>query len=290
MTVKQALRRTSITLEEHAIDDASLEAEVLLMHVLGVDRAGMYLRFDDALSLDAEQALGRLTQRRLAHEPLAYITGSREFYGNDFCVDRHVLIPRPETESLVEAAIERANRRFPAGAPVIADVGTGSGAIAISLALRLPQARIYAVDISPRALEIASVNCRRHNVDIQLLEGDLLDPLPEPIDIVVANLPYVRDDEMGGLSPEIRLYEPPLALCGGSDGLDVVRRLIAGTLDKLRPGGDLLLEIAPAQVQTLAAWTGSNLPWALVSPFPDPAGVTRFVKITSPCRAPAVVD
>jgi release factor glutamine methyltransferase len=182
------------------------------------------------------------------------------------------------------------NSRFPAGDPVIADVGTGSGAIAVSLALRFPQARVYATDICPRALEVASINCRRHDVSVQLLEGDLLGPLPEPVDIVVANLPYVRDDELGGLSAEIKIYEPSIALCGGSDGLDVVRRLIAGAPARLRPGGAMLLEVAPGQVQALAEWVESNLPGAGVSPFPDLGGVARFVEIATSCRALAVVD
>jgi release factor glutamine methyltransferase len=290
MIVKRALRRTAKTLAARSVEDASLEAEVMLMHVLDVDRAGLYLRLDELLSLDSEEALGRVTERRLAQEPLAYITGSREFFGSDLHVAPGVLIPRPETESLIEAAIKLANRRFHAGDPVIADVGTGSGAIAVSLALRLPRARVYATDICPRALEVASVNCRRYDVAVRLLEGDLLDPLPEPVDIVVANLPYVRDDELGGLSAEIRVYEPSIALCGGSDGLDVVRRLIASAAAKLCPGGAVFLEIAPAQVQALTEWVVSNLPGAVVSPFPDLGGVTRFVEAVVPHSAMATIN
>ena len=290
MIVKQALRRTAKILSAHSIEDASLEAEVMLMHVLGVDRVGLYLRLDDVISIDSEKAIGQVIERRLEHEPLAYITGSREFFGSDFHVAPGALIPRPETESLVEATIELVSSRFPAGDPVIADVGTGSGAIAVSLALRLPQARIYAIDISPRALEVASINCRRHNVGVQLLEGDLLDPLPEPADIIVANLPYVRDDEMGGLSAEIRLHEPSIALSGGRDGLDAVRRLIAGAPARLRPGGAVLLEIAPAQVQALTEWVEINLPGAGVSPFFDLSGMTRFVEVRTPHRALAMID
>ncbi len=290
MIVKQALRCTATTLAEHAVDDAFLEAEVMLMHTLGVDRTGLYLRLDDALSAADGITLKRMAERRLEHEPLAYITGSREFFGSDLYVASGALIPRPETESLVEATIELVNSRFPAGDPVIADVGTGSGAIAVSLALRLPRARVYATDMCPRALEAASINCRRHDVGVQLLEGDLLEPLPEPVDIVVANLPYVRDEEMRSLSPEIRLYEPPIALAGGRDGLDVVRRLIANAPAKLRPGGAVLLEIAPGQVQALTEWVESNLPKSEVSAFPDLGGVPRFVKIATPCRALAMVD
>jgi release factor glutamine methyltransferase len=290
MIVKQALRRAAMTLVEHSIEDASLEAEVMLMHVLGVSRAGLYLRLDDILPIDRGEAMAQVMERRLEHEPLAYITGSREFFGIDFYVTRGALIPRPETESLVEATIKLVNSRFPAGDAVIADIGTGSGAIAVSLALELPQAMVYAVDISPRALEVASINCRRHGVGVQLLEGDLLAPLPEPVDIVVANLPYVSDAEMVELSAEIRLYEPSIALAGGSDGLDVVRRFIAGAPASLRSGGTMLLEIAPGQVQALAGWIVSNLPGSIVSPFGDLGGVTRLVKITTPCRALATLN
>jgi len=290
MIVKQALRRTAITLAEHAVDDAHLEAEVMLMHVLGVDRAGLYLRLDDDLSLDSEEVIGQVTERRLAHEPLAYITGSREFLGSDLHVAPGVLIPRPETETLVEAAIESIESRFPAGDPVIADIGTGSGAIAISLALRFPQARIYATDVCQRALELASINCKRHHVGVRLLKGELLGPLPEPVDIVVANLPYVRDDELGGLSAEIVIYEPSIALCGGSDGLDVVRRLIESVTAKIRPGGAILLEVAPGQVQALTEWVVSNLPGAVVSPFTDLGGVTRFVEVLVPHSAMATIN
>jgi release factor glutamine methyltransferase len=290
MIVKQALRRAAMTLADHSIEDASLEAEVMLMHVLGVSRAGLYLRLDDVLSIEDERVADRAMERRLEHEPLPYITGSREFFGIDFHVAPGVLIPRPETESLVEATIKLVNSRFPDGAPVIADIGTGSGAIAVSLALELPQAMVYAIDISPRALEVASINCRRHGVGVQLLEGDLLAPLPEPVDIVVANLPYVSDAEMGELSAEIRLYEPSIALAGGSDGLDVVRRLIVGAPARLRPGGVILLEIAPSQVQALAGWIVSNLPGSIVSPFGDLSGVIRLVKITTPCRALATIN
>ena len=151
--------------------------------------------------------------------PAAYITGHREFYGLDFAVNSSVLVPRPETELLVEKALELARER---SLSTIADIGTGCGAIAVSLAVNLPQTRIYATDISAPALEVALSNCRKHGVTdrVTLLEGDMLAPLPEPVDLIVANLPYVREPEMTGVNT--LGFEPPLALNGGPDGLDKI--------------------------------------------------------------------
>jgi release factor glutamine methyltransferase len=306
-TVKRACHQASQTLAACAIDDAPLEAELLLMHVLGIDRAHLYIRLEGELLPDDEQALDRLIDRRLSREPMSYITGHREFFGEEFHVAPGVLIPRPESELLVEEAlrlvecrrpdnshytqrfkeVETSVEELPAGCkPValeevqrIADIGTGCGAIAISLALRLPWATVYATDISPRALEIAAINCHRHGVQVHLLEGDLLNPLPEPVDIIIANLPYVRDEELGELGAEIRVYEPRLALAGGLDGLDKVRQLLADAPRKLRPGGVVLIEIAPAQGPVLTSWLKSLFPDASVELLADLSGVARVLKV-----------
>jgi len=306
-SIKRACHQALQTLAANAIDDAPLEAELLLMHVLGIDRAHLYVRLEDELLPDDEQALDRLIDRRLSREPMSYITGHREFFGEDFYVAPGVLIPRPESELLVEEALGLVERRhpdnlhcsqgfqevetsgeeLPAGhIPVtlekvqkIADIGTGCGAIAISLALRLPWATVYATDISPRALEIAAINCHRHRAEVHLLEGDLLDPLPEPVDIIIANLPYVRDEELGELGAEIRVYEPRLALAGGRDGLDKVRQLLADAPQKLRPGGVVLLEIAPPQGPALTSWVKSLFPDAWVELLYDLTGVARVLKV-----------
>ncbi|MDY6916332.1 MAG: peptide chain release factor N(5)-glutamine methyltransferase [Chloroflexota bacterium] len=245
MTVGEALHRASQTLAEHSFEDADLEAEVLLMHTLGVERARLYVLLTEELSvLDAEAFTGFIN-RRLCHEPIAYIVGHREFFGFDLYVAPGVLIPRPETELLVEETIRFASERFPNGDPVVADIGTGSGAVAIAVALHLPQATVYATDVSSQALEIARMNCERHSVQsrVNILQGDLLEPLPGPVDIVVANLPYVGDAEFEGLSPEVRLFEPSLALAGGGDGLDRVRQLLGAAWEKLRPGGAVVIEV-----------------------------------------------
>ena len=279
MKVKDSLRRTAAKLAAKGIDDASLEAELLLMHVMGVERAGLYVRLEDDLSTENNRVLSKLVSRRLKREPSAYILGHREFYGLDFYVDSGVLIPRPETETLVEEAITFARSNFPSVDPVIADIGTGSGAIAVSLARSLPKAGVYGVDISPRALDIAALNCIRHNVRVELLVGDLLAPLSEPVDMIVANLPYIPDCDMGGLSDEIREYEPTVALAGGEDGLDIVRRLIVDAPQRLKSGGTVLVEVAPAQVDALKTWVGGLGLWSQVEPVSDAGGFARALKL-----------
>ena len=279
MKVKDSLRRTAAKLAAKGIDDASLEAELLLMHVMGVERAGLYVRLEDNLLPKHAAALAELVKRRLKREPAAYILGHREFYGMDFYVDSSVLIPRPETETLVEEAFSHVRQNFPSGDPVIADIGTGSGAIAVALARSLPKAGVYGVDISPRALDIAALNCIRHNVRVELLAGDLIAPLSEPVDMIVANLPYIADCDMGGLSDEIREYEPTVALAGGEDGLDVVRRLIADAPQRLKSGGTVLVEVAPAQMDALKTWVGGLGLWSQVEPVSDASGFARALKL-----------
>jgi len=279
LILKEALHQASNTLASASIEDAPLEAELLVMHLLGIDRTQLYLRLEEELAPGDVHALDQLLERRLGHEPIAYIIGRREFFGNDFHVAPGVLIPRAESELLVEKALEFVSRRFPHRDPVIADIGTGCGAIAISLALLLPQATIYATDISPRALEIATKNCDRHRVRerVHLLEGDLLDPLPEPVDIIIANPPYVKDADLSQLSAEIRMFEPLSALAGGEDGLDKVRQLLGEVKGKLRPGGLVLVEIAAGQGEAAASWARELMPQARVELAKDLGGWDRVL-------------
>ena len=217
MIVHQALQSAIQTLGGAGIPDACVEAELLLGHVLGVSKTGLYTEPGKSLTSEQAEHLSGLVHRRLDREPAAYIVGHREFCGLDFRVDNSTLIPRPETELVVEKAVEVARcAPRPEYPIVIADIGTGCGAIAVSLALALPQARVYASDISSSALQVAEMNVGRHAVGgrVELLRGDLLEPLPEPVDMVVGNLPYVGDCEFGGLSPGIRDFEPRLALAG----------------------------------------------------------------------------
>jgi release factor glutamine methyltransferase len=188
-----------------------------------------------------------------------------------------VLIPRPETELLVGKTIERA-RQYEA--PLIADIGTGCGAIAVSLALNLPRAKIIATDISPGALETVRRNCERHHVHkcVTLVKGDLIEPLAHPVDIVVANLPYVRTADL----PEVNTHgwEPRLALDGGKDGLDVIRRLCEQVWPVLKPGGSLLLEIGDGQKEAVVSILRHLYPSAQIEVFPDLAGIDRVVCMT----------
>jgi len=270
LTLKQALRRARDILARNNIEDALLEGELLLRHALNIDRVQLYVDLDKDLTPQQEEAFRRLLERRLSDEPAAYITGRREFYGLDFNVNPAVLIPRPESELLVEKVLSIA-KNHPSS--IIADIGTGSGAIAISLAVNLPRAKIYAIDISAAALETASANCRKHGVSdrVRLLEGNLLEPLPEPVDIIVANLPYVSRAE---LNPKL---EPPLALDGGTGGAKVIEQLCRQAGGKLKSGGCLLLEIGQGQRQAVETILHKVFPGGGIEVFPDLAGIDRVV-------------
>lgn len=277
MSLRQALKEAKYILAANDIRDAALESELLLRHLLGISRVQLYLDLDDPLVREQGEAYRRLIERRTAGQPSAYITGRREFYGLEFTVDSRVLIPRPESELLVEEAIRLAGGLD--AAPIIADIGTGSGAIAICLAIKLPQAIIYASDISAAALEVAAANCRRHRVAgrIRLLSGDLLTPLPQPVDIIVANLPYVGRAEAAANG-----FEPSLALDGGPGGTDEIERLCRQAAGKLRPGSVLLLEIGQGQDEDITGLVRGLLPGSVVAVTPDLAGIPRVVSAVLP--------
>jgi release factor glutamine methyltransferase len=225
--------------------------------------------------------------RRVAREPLAHITGTRSFYGREFGVGPDVLIPRPETELLVELSLA-AVRRTGAGRPRVADVGTGSGTLAITLALELPMAEVEAVDLSEAALRVARRNAARHGAEVRVRfsRGDLGGPLTGRFDIVVANLPYVRPETLANAAPELR-REPQLALLGGSDGLAVIRRLI-GQLPGLlsRRGATTLLEVDPLTATATSALAAEAVPGARVSIHSDLAGLERCVEIVTSAHQP----
>ncbi len=286
MTLAQALQQSTRTFSLNGIEDSHLEARILLQHILKLSPAQLYIQTERILSREQVKSLQELIERRLCREPAAYIVGHREFYGTDFCVDSRVLIPRPETETLVAAAFEFAegytNHLSSPGRPLlIADVGTGCGAIAISLALNLPQSKVYATDISPSALEVARLNCEHHNVmeQIILVQGNLLEPVPEPVDLIVANLPYIRNSELANLSPEITNFEPGVALDGGESGLEQIRQLLKQAERKIRPGGRLLFEIGQEQEKTVVSLINHCLPKAKSELIPDLSGIDRAVRI-----------
>jgi release factor glutamine methyltransferase len=274
VSLKQALSRARGILAEKNNEDTPLECELLLRHVLGISRTQLYLDLDHELSPKQEEAFWQLIKRCLNGEPTAYITGHCEFYGLDFYVDPRVLIPRPESELLVEKAISLAqNHRL----LTIAEIGTGSGAIAITLALELPWARIYATDISASALKVALINCQKHGVidRVYLLHGNMLDPVPEPVDLIIANLPYVKESELTGMR-----FEPRLALDGGRDGMKRIRQLCRQVGGKLRPGGFLLLEIGQGQRKVVTTLLNALFPSGKIKIMPDLSGIDRVISLS----------
>jgi release factor glutamine methyltransferase len=274
VTLKQALRRARDILTENSIEDASLEGELLLRYTLGISRTQLYLDLDQELSPKQDEAFWQLIKRRLDGEPTAYITGHREFYGLDFYVDSRVLIPRPESELLVETALALAQNR---PLSTIAEIGTGSGAIAISLAINLPQVKIYATDISATALEIALLNCQKHGMidRVHLLHGNMLDPVPEPVDLIITNLPYVKKSDLASMR-----FEPALALDGGRDGMGKIRQLCQQAGGKLCPGGFLLLEIGQGQASAVTNFLNALFPNGEIKVTPDLSSIDRVVSLS----------
>jgi len=277
VTLAEALHAAQSRLREAGIDDAGLEAEVLLRHALDLDRAQLYARLHEGLDETHRADFQRLINRRVAHEPTAYIVGHKEFYGIDLEVTPDALVPRPETELLVDEAL----RVAPDGPCAIADVGTGCGAIAVALATRLPHAVIYAIDDSERALALAARNVERFGLTshIRLLRGDLLDPLPEAVDLIVANLPYVKTSDWETLPPEIREHEPRAALDSGPNGTEALERLLRVAPSYLRPKGRLLAEIAWDEGELLVEVARECFPRARVTIEKDLAGLDRILMI-----------
>ncbi len=278
--VRVLLRSTERRLTRAGIADAQLEAELLLMCSLGIDRAALYSRLGDELDDAGCEAVDALLQRRLRREPIAYLLGQREFYGLDFMVAPGVLIPRPDSERLVEEALRLLRPPGEASA-VIADVGCGSGVLGIALAVALPGARIHAIDISEAALDLTARNSERHAVlaRVHLHHGSLLQPLPERVDAIVANLPYVPASQVPLLEPEVSRYEPREALDGGDDGLDLVRALLASAPGALRDGGVLLCELEPSQMAEAQAAASVAFPEARMLAAHDLAGRERVLVV-----------
>ena len=235
-TTLSVLNWTSGRFAERGIASARLDAEVLLAKVLGLTRVGLYTAFDRPLDEGELASYRELIKRRLAGEPVAYLVGEQEFWSLPLHVDARVLIPRRDTETLVEVGRAAGGRR-------IADVATGSGAVALALAKELPEARIVATDVSAGALAVARQNALRHGLAerVELRLGDLVAPLDGVFDLIVSNPPYVPSHQIATLAAEVR-REPRAALDGGPDGLDVVRRLVAAALPHLADGGTLAIE------------------------------------------------
>jgi len=258
--------------------DARLQAELLLAHALETTRAQVLARLDETLAPNIAARYAANVARRAQDEPLAYIIGHREFYGLNFVVDRRVLIPRDETETLAQIALERARQK---NAPVIVDVGTGSGVLAVTLAHHLPEARVIATDISRDALEVARLNARRLNVAarIEFVESDLLERVSVPFNVLVANLPYIPRARFDELPREVRAFEPRLALDGGEDGLALFRRLLAQLPTRAARGAIALLEISEEQGDAARECVRRELPRVVVKLHRDLEGLDRVIEI-----------
>jgi release factor glutamine methyltransferase len=280
--VQLAIRETVSVLRRAGVPEPRREALILAAWATDASTAAVLAYPERELRRDEEARLRQAVRRRVRREPLAYITGRVEFFGLELEVDRRVIVPRPETEHVVEHALAVA-REVGAHGPVravgaqhvakslcdrhpgpqglgaapllIADVGAGSGCIAVALAHSLQRAAIYATDASADALEVAAANVRRHRLEarVRLLEGDLLAPLPAPVHVIASNPPYVATGEFAGLMPEVRDFEPRSALDGGADGLSVIRRLIEASPARLLAGGALVMEIGAGQGEAVLA-------------------------------------
>ena len=277
MNLKEALNVASEELMKTGSLDAKLEAEVLLRHVLKIDRAAMFRDLDEDISMEDSSNIASLVKRRIKREPLAYITGVKEFYGLPFVVSEDVLIPRQETELLVDTAIVQA-KSLGKNEISIVDVGTGSGAIAVSLALNIPTSSIIAVDISEAALAIADNNRRAHGLysRVKLRRGNLLEPIIDKIDILVSNPPYIRSDKLTSLQEEV-LKEPVVALDGGCDGLELIKRLLFQAVDKMSSPGVILFEIDSDQASEAVKLSQQFFPSAITTVLKDLSNNERAV-------------
>lgn len=281
VSASRLLERGASELERVGVTDARFQAELLLRHALGWSRESFFARLHESVPAEASGHFFQLLERRRGRVPLQYVIGTQEFYGLSFRVTPAVLIPRPETEGVVDEVTRVLHAIVK---PRIADVGCGSGCIAVAVARAMPNAELIALDASPAALAIARENAARHGTAsrIEFLEGDLLEPLkPGELDAVVSNPPYIPDDELDALEPEVSEHEPRAALSGGEDGFAVIQRLLPAAQRALQPGGFLVMEIGHGQderVKALVADAGLEH----VRTAPDLAGIPRIVVATKP--------
>ena len=281
-TMTRLLTWTTDFFREHGIENPRLDAEVLLGAVLGKDRMYLYVHFDEPLE-PAELARFRsYVKERAAHVPLAYVLGRREFMGLDFRVTRDTLIPRPDTEILVQCAVDFLRARAAEGRDdlALADIGTGTGAIALSVLHYTEGTRADAVDISPAAAEVARENAERLNLTerIEIHEGDLIAPLAGcSYDVILSNPPYIPTADIATLMPEVRSYEPHLALDGGTDGLNIYRRLMADAPALLKEGGAIAVEVGIDEAAAVAALAMAHPRIVRTEILKDLAGIERVV-------------
>lgn len=280
-TAGEILQLGSDHLHKSGVDNPRLDMSLILAHVLGTDRLGLYTDLDRPLSAAELADARKMLARRARHEPIAYLFGRKEFFELDLEVNRATLIPRPETEHLVERAAEwltatEAERPE----PLLADIGTGSGAIAIAGAVHCPRSRWIATDISPEALATARRNAERHGVGgrIEFRHGSLLEPIAEPLDAILSNPPYVPETDRPTLQPDVVDWEPSGALFSGPDGLDCIRRLVADAPAHLKPGGLLAMECGLGQTDAILALLAATGAFETCRAHADLAGIPRIVE------------
>ncbi|MGE0102493.1 MAG: peptide chain release factor N(5)-glutamine methyltransferase [Blastocatellales bacterium] len=270
-TIAETLQEATGRLREAAIPNDVLDAQTLLAYALGCDRTHLIINYREELPEEPARKFADLIERRAKGEPLQYITGRQEFFGLEFEVTPDVLIPRPETELIVEETIRLAQG---IETPIIIDVGTGSGCIAVALARELPGARLIATDISPAAIEVARRNAGRYDLEIDFRVTDLLPNDVPPADFVVSNPPYIAESEMSGLQREVRDWEPGTALTDFGDGLGFYRRLLAEAAHRLKPGGRMILELGFSQAEQVTGMIDPGL-WNLENLLNDLQGIPR---------------
>jgi release factor glutamine methyltransferase len=281
-TIGRLLTWTADFLKQHGSDSPRLDAELLLAHAKGCPRIELYTAFTDVADEATRTAFRALVKRRGEGTPVAYLLGRREFYSLSFQVTSDVLIPRPETEFLLIALLDRAKATGATDARLaIADVGTGSGILAVCAAKYLKQSQVTAIDISPAALRVALANAQEHGVvdRIEFVTGDLLAGLPadRQFDFIVSNPPYVSEAEFAELAPDVRDYEPRGALVAGPKGTEIIERLVAQAAERLRPGGWLLVEISPMIAEAVQATVRNSAALELAPIVRDLAGLARIV-------------
>ena len=283
-TIKELLHVATDYLQQKGINKPRLASEILLAHALGVERITLYLDYDRPLTSNEVSIFRRLIKRRATCEPLQYITGSQEFWSLEFAVNSSVLVPRPETELLVEQTVKACGelKQVETGQLRILDLCTGCGAVAISIAYELPEVLVWATDCSAKALEVARANARTHKVSerVELLQGDLFGPLKAlglKFHVIVSNPPYVAEEEYSDLPVEIKDYEPREALDGGPGGMLFIKRIIKEAPDFLAPHGRVMIEMDPRQVTTARELVNSNSAFKRCDVIKDYSGLDRVV-------------
>lgn len=277
-TVKRLLEWTTDYLKQHARQSPRLEAEILLADALGYQRIELYTNFDSEPSEEQRAKFRDFVKRRAAGEPVAYLVGHKEFFSLRFEVDKHTLIPRPETEQLVLEGLDWIKKHASDSNVRVCDLGTGSGAIAVALAKNASKAQVAAVDISPEALLVAEKNAKKHGVNerIEFVRSDLLKDVSGPFEVILSNPPYVSRSEYEQLDAEVRNYEPQSALLAGENGTEIIERLLPEAHERLMSGGMLALELSPMIAKSVAALFSPTL-WSEPRTLKDLAGHERIV-------------